>query len=135
TFFGYLLDRAKPGDLAALRAVVLGAEKCPQTVFDRARQLAPDAVVMEGYGVTECSPCVSVNPRTAVKPGTIGKPVVGTEVCVLELETEKRLPPGEMGMWHVSGPIVFPGYLGHHGEQVFRDFDGQRWYVPGYLAA
>ena len=135
TFFGHMLDRAKSGDLDALQVAVIGAEKCPPAVFDKAKQLAPSAVVLEGYGVTECSPCVSVNPRTAVKPGTIGKPVVGTEVCVLDVETEKRLPPNAMGMLHVSGPIVFPGYLGHDGEQPFRDFDGKRWYVTGDLAA
>lgn len=136
TFFGYMLDRAKPGDLDQLRVVVLGAEKPPQRVFDRTAVLAPAASILEGYGVTECSPVVSVNPRACIKPGTIGRPVVGTEVCVTDLDTGEVLPPGRglMGMLHVSGPIVFPGYLGYDGAQPFQEFAGKTWYVTGDLA-
>jgi long-chain-fatty-acid--[acyl-carrier-protein] ligase len=134
TFFGFMLERAGKGELADLRVAVVGAEKCPEAVFQKARERAPRAVVMEGYGVTECSPCVSVNPSDAVKPGTIGLPVANVEVCVTEPETTTRLPAGAMGMLHVSGPIVFPGYLGHDGPPPFAEFDGKRWYVTGDLA-
>ena len=34
----------------------------------------------------------------------------------------------------VSGPTVFPGYLGHEGSSPFRERDGKRWYVTGDLA-
>ena len=37
-------------------------------------------------------------------------------------------------MLHVSGPTVFPGYLGHDGPPPFREIDGKRWYVTGDLA-
>jgi len=40
-----------------------------------------------------------------------------------------------MGMMHVSGPCVFPGYLGYDGEQPFKEIDGKRWYVTGDLGA
>jgi long-chain-fatty-acid--[acyl-carrier-protein] ligase len=134
TFLGYMLDRAKPGDLDSLTLIVVGAEKCPEAIFKRAAELAPNAVVLEGYGVTECSPVVSVNPVDAPKPGTIGKPVIGVELAVLDAETGERLPPGRMGMLHVAGPTVFPGYLGHDGPQPFKEFEGKRWYVTGDLA-
>ncbi len=133
TFLGYMLERARPGELDSLRLIVVGAEKCPEAVFRKAAELAPNAAVLEGYGVTECSPVVAVNPVDAPKPGTIGKPVLGIDVAVLDPETGARLPPGEMGMLHVAGPIVFPGYLGHDGPQPFREFDGKRWYVTGDL--
>ncbi|MFO0847253.1 MAG: AMP-binding protein [Gemmataceae bacterium] len=133
TFFGFMLDRAAKGELADLRVVVVGAERCPDVVFHKAKERAPKAVVMEGYGVTECSPCVSVNPSDAPMPGTIGLPVTTAEVCATDLDTGARLPAGKMGMLHVSGPIVFPGYLGHDGPQPFAEFDGKKWYVTGDL--
>jgi long-chain-fatty-acid--[acyl-carrier-protein] ligase len=135
TFLGYMLERARPGDLDSLTLIVVGAEKCPPGVFRKAAELAPNAVVVEGYGITECSPVVSVNPVDAPKPGTIGKPVVGVDAAVLDVETGERLPHGERGMLHVAGPTIFPGYLGHDGPQPFKEFDGKRWYVTGDLAS
>jgi long-chain-fatty-acid--[acyl-carrier-protein] ligase len=135
TFAGFILNRCKPGDLDSLRLIVVGAEKCPDELFERAKKLAPNATVLEGYGVTECSPCVAVNPVARVKHGTIGKPLPNVTVCVVDLESGKKLPPNTMGLLLVSGPTVFPGYLGHEGDSPFREIDGVHWYVTGDLAA
>ncbi|HZT82660.1 MAG TPA: AMP-binding protein [Gemmataceae bacterium] len=134
TFMGYVLDRAKPGDLGSLRLVVVGAEKCPPALFEKCRKLAPNATLLEGYGITECAPVVSVNRPGNNHPGTVGQPLPGVEVIAVDLETEERQPPGRMGMLWVSGPNVFPGYVGHDGPSPFRERDGQRWYVTGDLA-
>jgi long-chain-fatty-acid--[acyl-carrier-protein] ligase len=134
TFLGFILDRAKGGQLHSLRIVIVGAEKCPPQVFDKAKELAPRAEVLEGYGVTECAPVVSVNRPGQVKPGTIGDPLPNVEVCVTDLETKEVLPRGKMGMLHVAGPTVFPGYLGHDGPPPFEQIGGKAWYVTGDLA-
>jgi long-chain-fatty-acid--[acyl-carrier-protein] ligase len=134
TLIGFVLERAKPGDLSSLRLIVVGAEKCPASLFERCARLAPNAVLLEGYGVTECSPVVSFNPPSGSRPGTIGKPLPGLEVRIIDLETNQVLPPNQMGMLLVSGPSVFPGYLGHEGTQPFLERDGKRWYVTGDLA-
>jgi long-chain-fatty-acid--[acyl-carrier-protein] ligase len=133
TFVSYILDRAKAEDLTALRLIVVGAEKCPPELFERCARLAPGAVLLEGYGITECSPVVAANRPRENRPGTIGKPLPGVEVLVVDLESDAALPAGEQGMLLVSGPIVFPGYLGHEGPQPFRERDGKRWYVTGDL--
>src|SRR5207249_1391687 len=91
TFISYILERSKPGDLDSLRLLVVGAEKCPPSLYDRARQLAPRAELLEGYGVTECSPVVAVNPPGAVRPGTVGRPLPGIEVLVMDPETEEEI--------------------------------------------
>jgi len=135
TFLGFILSRCKPGDLDSLRILVVGAERCPDEMFDRVAHLAPRATVLEGYGVTECGPCVSVNPVDATKRGTIGKPLPGVEVCVIDLETDQILPADSRGMLLVSAPTVFPGYLGDGVESPFRELNGKRWYVTGDLAA
>jgi long-chain-fatty-acid--[acyl-carrier-protein] ligase len=133
TFMGFILDRAKPGDLDSLRIGVIGAEKCPPHLFEKAKTVAPNLEILEGYGVTECSPVVSVNRPGRVRPGTIGEPLPNVEVCVTDLETKEILPRGKMGMLHVAGPTVFPGYLG--GEKSpFEEIGGKRWYNTGDLA-
>jgi long-chain-fatty-acid--[acyl-carrier-protein] ligase len=134
TFIRYILDRAKPGDLASLRRIVVGAEKCPPVLFERCKEAAPEAVLLEGYGITECSPVVAANSPSASRPGTVGRPLPGVEVIGVDLESEAPVPQGQLGMLWVSGPIVFPGYLGHDGPQPFREREGKRWYVTGDLA-
>ncbi len=134
TLMGYVLNHASAEELRSLRLIVVGAEKCPESHFQRCAKMAPGAALLEGYGVTECSPVVSFNPPSAIRPGTIGKPLPRVEVCVVDLEMNESLPPDRMGMLLVSGPSVFPGYLGHEGPQPFQDRDGKRWYVTGDLA-
>jgi long-chain-fatty-acid--[acyl-carrier-protein] ligase len=135
TFVSYILERAKPGDLDSLKIIVVGAEKAPHALFEKAKQIAPNADVLEGYGITECSPVVSVNIPGAIRPGTIGPPLPCVEVRVTDLETKALLPQGQMGMLSVSGPTVFPGYIGHDGPPPFEEADGKKWYITGDLAA
>jgi long-chain-fatty-acid--[acyl-carrier-protein] ligase len=140
TFVNYILERADPGELTSLRLVVVGAEKCPQTVFDRFAKAAPEAKVLEGYGITECGPVVSVNSPDDNRPGTVGKPLPVLDTCVTRLVNPdeptalgERLPPGDQGMLLVSGPTIFPGYLGYDGLSPFVEREGKRWYVTGDL--
>jgi long-chain-fatty-acid--[acyl-carrier-protein] ligase len=139
TFVSYVLERAEPGELRSLRLVIVGAEKCPKSVFERMREAAPGAKVLEGYGITECSPVVSVNPPEDNRPGTVGKAIPGVELSVRELhdsgEIGEPVPAGTMGMLLVSGPTVFPGYLAYDGESPFREIGNKRWYVTGDLVS
>jgi long-chain-fatty-acid--[acyl-carrier-protein] ligase len=134
TFVGYIVDRAKPGDLDSLRLIVVGAEQCPASLHERCRQMAPAAVLLEGYGITECSPVVAVNRPTANRPGTVGQALPGLDTVVVDVDTEAELPGGQRGMLWVSGPTVFPGYIGYDGPSPFRERRGKRWYVTGDLA-
>lgn len=135
TFVSYIVERAKAGQLDSLRIIIVGAEKCPPALMERCKQVAPNAVLLEGYGITECSPVVSVNTPSANRPGTVGRPLPPAVVIAVDLETERPLPVGQVGMLLVSGPTIFPGYLGHDGPPPFREMDGKRWYVTGDLAS
>lgn len=138
TFVSYILERAEPGELASLELVVVGAEKCPSSVFEAMKKAAPKAAVVEGYGITECSPTVSVNPPKANRHGTVGKalPYVETRVVRLNSDEPARpladVPGGEMGMLLIGGPTIFPGYIGQE-KPPFIEEDGKRWYVTGDL--
>jgi len=92
----------------------------------------PRAQLVEGYGVTECSPLIAANRPEANRPGSVGQPLPGVEVFVVTPEMGDVLPPGKMGMLLVSGPSVFPGYLGDEASP-FVERQGKRWYVTGDL--
>ncbi len=131
-FIDHLFERARPAELDSLRMIIVGAEKCPPALFEKAQRVVPQAQLLEGYGVTECSPVVATNLPEANRPGSVGRPLLGVEVRVVDLETRDTLPPGKMGMLLVSGPSVFPGYL---EEEVspFVEREGKRWYITGDL--
>ena len=109
------------------------AEKCPKTLFDRACVLAPKSKLIEGYGITECSPIVSATREESNRFGSVGLPIPGVVVRVVDIETHQPLPQGEVGMLLVHGPNVFPGYIGEAADP-FTQLEGKRWYVTGDLA-
>jgi long-chain-fatty-acid--[acyl-carrier-protein] ligase len=135
TFFSYILNAAKPGDLASLRFVITGAEKCPEALFTRAKQITPGAILSEGYGITECSPVISVSRPGNLRPGTIGQPLDGVEPLVVDPDTMVPLAIGERGLLLIHGPTVFPGYLSYDGPSPFHEHDGKKWYITGDLAS
>jgi len=81
------------------------------------------AKLVEGYGLTESCGVVSCNPYEGLnKPGTIGQPVAGTLVKLVDKEDPtKEVPDGEPGELIFSGPQVMQGYwnLPEEDEKVF----------------
>jgi len=65
--------------------------------------------VLEGYGLTEAAPLISVRPQDCPKPGTIGPVIPGTEIRIVD-ETGKDLPWGHKGLILIRGPQVMQGY-------------------------
>lgn len=132
TLIGQILSRGRPEELTSLTQIVVGAEACPASLFELASQIVPGAVLLEAYGVTECSPGIAANTRKANRRGTIGRPVPEVEIQVVDLETNEPLPAGRMGMLLVAGANVFPGYLGEE-DSPFVEREGKRWYRTGDL--
>ncbi len=71
--------------------------------------------IMEGYGLTETSPIVAVNPVNAIKIGSIGFPVKETKVRIID-EQGQNVTVGEAGELCVCGPQVMQGYWNEEGE-------------------
>ena len=133
TFLGYLMERGSKDDLASLKKILVGAEKCTDATYARCKEMIPGAVLMEGYGITECSPAVTLNTPDNNRPGTVGRAVDSVELAVVDIESGEELPRGKQGMLLVSGISVFSGYVGDGIESPFRDWKGKRWYVTGDL--
>lgn len=134
TFISYILDRARPGDMTSARLLVAGAEKCPDTLFEKASRIAPNSKLIEGYGITECAPIVAVNREENAKKGSVGLPLNNVKVKVVDIDTYHPLELGQTGMLLVSGPAIFPGYIGEDSPNPFVQQDGLTWYVTGDLA-
>ena len=103
-------------------------------LFERRRQRLPRAVVLEGYGITEVFAGGVGQSAAGDRAGHDRQALPGVRCASSIWTVTSVLPPGQMGMLHVSGPTVFPGYIGHDGPSPFvEEARGKRWYVTGDL--
>lgn len=135
TFLSYILNASRGDELRSLRKIITGAEKCPDAIFAKCKEKAPDAIILEGYGITECSPVVAANRIDQTKLGTVGKPVSNVEIIVVDVDTDQIVEPGATGMLLVAGPSIFSGYYRHEGDSPFVERDGKSWYKTGDLVS
>jgi acyl-CoA synthetase (AMP-forming)/AMP-acid ligase II/acyl carrier protein/1-acyl-sn-glycerol-3-phosphate acyltransferase len=133
TFVGGIVRVATEKQLDSLRFAVTGAEKCPKALYDALAAKCKKAVILEGYGVTECSPIISLNDENAPKPFSIGKLLPSLDCLLLDPETLKPLPLPATGVLLVRGPSVFAGYLNYTGKSPFIEIEGKQWYSTGDL--
>ncbi|GAA0578454.1 long-chain-fatty-acid--CoA ligase FadD1 [Halomonas salifodinae] len=110
TLFNALCNRDdfKALDFSRLKLTISGGMALTHAAAERWEQVT-GCPVAEGYGMTETSPIVTFNPVDAIQLGTIGKPVAGTRVKVVDAEGQV-LPFGEPGELCVQGPQVMKGY-------------------------
>ncbi|MBU0482954.1 MAG: MFS transporter [Proteobacteria bacterium] len=131
TFLSGIVSVASKEQLSTLRLLFTGAEKCPQHVYDAFHAMCPKAVLCEGYGITECSPLVSVNHVDDPRPGTIGRVLSSIDYVIIHPEKDLLVEKGEQGLLLVRGPNIFGGYLNKDTGQGFYEFDGKTWYQTG----
>ena len=127
----------------SLRIVVTGAERLPTEVRDGFRTKF-GKTVYEGYGATETTPVATVNipdllldqsgtVQTGNKPGSVGPPLPGTRVRIVDPDTLAPLETGEAGLVLIGGSQVMQGYLEDpdRSADVVVEIDGLRWYKTG----
>ncbi len=132
TFLGNYAKYANPYDFRSLRLVVAGAERLAEDV--RRLYLEKFGIrILEGYGVTETSPVLSVNTPLASKPGTTGEVFPGVECRVEPVEGIEGA-----GLLHVRGPNVMLGYLSESRPgriEPVSSVYGPGWYNTGDVAS
>lgn len=136
SFIRALFQVAKKEDLQSLHLFVTGAEKAPQELFDYVEKLGAGKKMIEGYGISECSPIVTIDRPEEPHRG-VGKPIPGVELCVINPESNELLPLGQEGEICIHGPNVFSGYLGY-AASPFIMLQEKNWYRSGdrgYLEA
>ena len=132
TFVKNIFHTASKEQLSTLRLVVSGAEKAPLELFELVAKLAPQASLLEGYGITECSPVLSLN-RDGNRDHGVGRPIPGVQFQVVHPEEYTLLDQGQVGLVLAAGPNIFPGYLNLETKTPFINLFGTTWYQTGDL--
>ncbi len=134
--------RVHPLMFSSLRFIVAGAEKLREEVrLDFLKKFKKD--IIEGYGATETAPVVSCNLPDMIAPdatvqvgekrGSVGMPVPGTTVKIVDPDTFKELKVNEEGMILISGIQVMKGYLKDEEKtkEVLKEIEGKTYYITG----
>jgi long-chain acyl-CoA synthetase len=119
---------ARREQFKSLRIAVSGGEPLPDAVRT-AFQERFGVTLLEGYGLTETSPVISVCTPDANKPGTVGRPIPNVEVRIVGADGQS-LPPGQEGEIRVRGPGVMKGYY-RLPEETRKVIDGHGWFITG----
>jgi len=107
--------------LFRLKFLVSGADTLPEKTFIQFKRKF-GKTILEGYGLTEAAPVVTLNPPDKPKPGTIGKPLPGIELKIVD-ENGRKLSTGEIGEIIIRGENVMKDYfeLPHATKGVLKD--------------
>jgi long-chain acyl-CoA synthetase len=133
TMYGALLHapEREHADLSSLRLCVSGGASLPLELM-REFEAAFDAVILEGYGLSETSPVASFNHSAENrKSGSIGTPIEGVEMKVVD-EDDHEVPTGEVGEIVIKGHNVMKGYWGR--DDATREAIRDGWFHTGDMA-
>jgi fatty-acyl-CoA synthase len=130
-----LPDRARY-DLSSLRTGIMAGSPCPLPLMQAVVSTLGASQITIGYGQTEASPIItmtSVDDPIEVRVGTVGHPIPGLDVRLVDPLTRQEVPPGADGELCVRGHGVMAGYY-HNPEATARALDAEGWLYTGDLA-
>ncbi len=122
---GLVLNAVRKGLGGRLRFMIVGGAPCPKHVLEGFKGLGIS--MLEGYGLTECAPVVSIAGPKCARIGTIGAKISNIEI---RLADQNEQGVGEL---QVKGPITMKGYW-HNDAATAEAFDGE-WLKTGDLAS
>ena len=131
TFCLSYVRKCEPEQFAHLRYAVVGAERLREPIAAAFKEKF-GLDLIEGYGCTEMAPVVAANVNPS-RRGSVGRPLPGVTVKVVDQESGKGPLTGIEGLLLVSGHNRMLGYLGEP-ERTREAFLGE-WYVTGDIAA
>ena len=117
-----------------LRVAMWGASPAPRRTLEAMEATFPNAAIVSAYGQTEMSGATTLlkGPDSTRKMGSVGKPMLGVELRVVDDEL-RDVPPGEVGEIVYRGPNVMAGY---HGQpEATREAFAGGWFHSGDLAS
>ncbi|MCF1427742.1 MAG: AMP-binding protein [Shewanella sp.] len=126
----YQLDFQKL-NFSHLKVTISGGTALTESASDLWRQIT-GCTISEGYGLSETSPVVSLNCPGKEVLGTIGMPVLGTEVKILD-DNDQQVSPGQVGELAVRGPQVMSGYW-QQPEETANVFTADDFFKTGDIA-
>ncbi len=135
TLLKMIMAKAKPSDFKTVELVISGAESLHQSIKSQFEEMTLDhkSIIIEGYGITECAPIVSLNPLDTQKLNSVGKVINGLDLYVADIQSFEPKEVGQEGMFMVSGPSVFSGYLDSIIDNPFHIRNHKKYYKTGDL--
>jgi long-chain acyl-CoA synthetase len=139
--YNLFASRGVPEAFSNVQYFVSGGAALPEKVAEQFFQKFGKSII-EGYGLSEASPVVAINPVEQTKYCSIGKPLPGVVVRIVA-EGDRDVDAGEVGELLVQGPNVMKGYYNlpdetakvlrngwlHTGDLAYRDMDGYLFIV------
>jgi long-chain acyl-CoA synthetase len=119
-------------DLSSLVRVVCGSAPLPREVLEAFERRVPGATVCEGYGLTETAAAATVNRRHDRRVGTVGQPLPGVEVRVID-DHGAEVAPGEPGEILIRSRSNARGYWGPEEDSAATFVDG--WVRSGDIGS
>jgi len=121
-------------DLKSLRYLSGGGAAMPQAVAERLKREF-NITFAEGYGLTETAAPTHSNLPERAKLQCLGIPIFGVDSRIVDPETLRELPIGEVGEIISHGPMIFKGYWGHPEatKAAFIELDGKSFFRTGDL--
>ncbi len=124
----------KDVDFSKLKLAKSGAAPLTRTTYDNLAAIIGENKISDVFGMTETGPCHVGHPLNPYKLGSVGVPLPGTDLKIMDVETgTKEMPIGEPGEIATSGPQVMKGYLGlpEESARALREIDGVRYMFTG----
>lgn len=119
--------RVSSRNLKSLRVCSCGGATVPPHLFAKFQEVTGVSLI-EGYGLSETISHVTINPFDRPRPGSVGIPVINTQVRIVHPDDRDReVRPGATGELMVKGPQVSPGYWNNPEETA-------RAFLNGWLA-
>ncbi len=129
-------------DFSFLKYAVSGGDTLPESLENKVNAFLSahnsDIKICEGYGMTEGLAALSLSVNDSYKSGTIGKALIGNQMCIVEPGTTNVLKTNQEGELCVSGPTVMIGYRNNkeETEKTLRvHSDGKLWLHTGDMAS
>ena len=133
TIYAFLVDLASRGnyDISSLRMCISGGASLPEALLHRVESIL-GVTVLEGYGLTETTPVISVNKISeGSTPGSVGPVVSNLELSIVD-DSGKEVSQGSIGEIWVRGPTVMKGYW-NRPEDTKAALTGDGWFKTGDL--
>ena len=127
-------------DLSDLRYMVSGGDtmtlSMEQKINDFLHTHGTNINITKGYGMTECCAAASFTFEGANEPGSIGIPMIGTDIKICKIDTMEEVPFGEEGEICINSPSMMMGYFNNQEatDNIIKIHeDGKRWLHTGDL--
>lgn len=115
-------------DFSTVKFAAAGGTALQKSVADEWEKVT-GCVISEGYGMTESSPVITINPKDLTRVGTVGIPVPSTEVIIAD-DDGNEMPLGESGEIRCRGPQVMKGYY-NRPEETAKTITPEGWLCTG----